>query len=194
MASRFPLLASSTDTGSKGPPHQQSPPHANWSTNNTRPVSSYSTGSYGWDKKPSRQPPTEEDKGAPCDQANESGDPTLIAKSACLRCRGKKSRCSGERPTCQTCRNSGLDRIWDAHAPEFSSQPVKRKTRSSADTSKQGPSKRKRGPHCKFGAPARGAKNEKRNVQASDRHTSVASTGTWTACTRSKTAGPEPKT
>lgn len=146
MASRFPLLASSTDTGSKGPPHQQSPPHANWSTNNTRPVSSYSTGSYGWDKKPSRQPPTEEDKGAPCDQANESGDPTLIAKSACLRCRGKKSRCSGERPTCQTCRNSGLDRIWDAHAPEFSSQPVKRKTRSSADTSKQGPSKRKRGP------------------------------------------------
>lgn len=146
MASRFPLLASSTDTGSKGPPHQQSPPHANWSTNNTRPVSSYSTGSHGWDKKPSSQPPTEEDKGAPCDQANESGDPTLIAKSACLRCRGKKSRCSGERPTCQTCRNSGLDRIWDAHAPEFSSQPVKRKTRSSADTSKQGPSKRKRGP------------------------------------------------
>ncbi|KAM0709870.1 hypothetical protein Q7P35_003912 [Cladosporium inversicolor] len=34
------------------------------------------------------------------------------AKSACLRCRGKKSRCSGQRP-CGGCTNDGLDCIWD---------------------------------------------------------------------------------
>lgn len=161
MASGSPLLASSIDMGSKGPPHQQSPPHTklkpltpkvmsfdrgSWGTDKTRPVSSYSTGSYGWDKKPSSQPPTEEDKDAPSDQTSESGDPTPITKSACLRCRGKKSRCSGQRPTCQTCRNSNLDCVWDADAPESSSQPVKRKSRSSADISKQGRSKRTQGP------------------------------------------------
>ena len=34
------------------------------------------------------------------------------AKTACLRCRGKKSRCSGQRP-CGGCTNDGLDCIWD---------------------------------------------------------------------------------
>ena len=34
------------------------------------------------------------------------------AKIACLRCRGKKSRCSGQRP-CGGCSNDGLDCIWD---------------------------------------------------------------------------------
>lgn len=34
------------------------------------------------------------------------------AKTACLRCRGKKSRCSGKRP-CGGCTNDGLDCIWD---------------------------------------------------------------------------------
>lgn len=34
------------------------------------------------------------------------------AKTACLRCRGKKSRCSGQRP-CGGCTNDGLDCVWD---------------------------------------------------------------------------------
>jgi hypothetical protein len=34
------------------------------------------------------------------------------AKTACLRCRGKKSRCSGQRP-CGGCSNDVLDCIWD---------------------------------------------------------------------------------
>lgn len=34
------------------------------------------------------------------------------AKIACLRCRGKKSRCSGQRP-CGGCSNDGLDCVWD---------------------------------------------------------------------------------
>jgi hypothetical protein len=34
------------------------------------------------------------------------------AKIACLRCRGKKSRCSGQRP-CGGCTNDGLDCTWD---------------------------------------------------------------------------------
>lgn len=34
------------------------------------------------------------------------------AKTACLRCRGKKSRCSGKRP-CGGCNNDGLDCLWD---------------------------------------------------------------------------------
>lgn len=34
------------------------------------------------------------------------------AKVACLRCRGKKSRCSGQRP-CGGCSNDGLDCLWD---------------------------------------------------------------------------------
>lgn len=34
------------------------------------------------------------------------------AKTACLRCRGKKSRCSGQRP-CRGCTNDGLDCVWD---------------------------------------------------------------------------------
>jgi hypothetical protein len=34
------------------------------------------------------------------------------AKIACLRCRGKKSRCSGQRP-CGGCSNDGLDCTWD---------------------------------------------------------------------------------
>jgi len=33
-------------------------------------------------------------------------------KIACLRCRGKKSRCSGKRP-CGGCKNDGLDCLWD---------------------------------------------------------------------------------
>jgi len=33
-------------------------------------------------------------------------------KIACLRCRGKKSRCSGQRP-CGGCTNDGLDCMWD---------------------------------------------------------------------------------
>jgi hypothetical protein len=35
----------------------------------------------------------------------------IKAKTACLRCRGKKSRCSGQRP-CEGCSNDGLDCLW----------------------------------------------------------------------------------
>lgn len=37
------------------------------------------------------------------------------AKTACLRCRGKKSRCSDQRP-CGGCTNDGLDCVWDDDA------------------------------------------------------------------------------
>lgn len=39
------------------------------------------------------------------------------AKIACLRCRGKKSRCSGQRP-CGGCINDGLDCVWDDDDPK----------------------------------------------------------------------------
>jgi hypothetical protein len=61
------------------------------------------------------------------------------AKAACLRCRGKKSRCSGQRP-CRGCSNSGLECLWEG--PELESQLEPKRTRNSgsaqgADTSRR---------------------------------------------------------
>jgi hypothetical protein len=50
------------------------------------------------------------------------------AKTACLRCRGKKSRCSGQRP-CRGCSNSGLECLWEE--PELESQLEPKRTRNS---------------------------------------------------------------
>jgi hypothetical protein len=50
------------------------------------------------------------------------------AKIACLRCRGKKSRCSGQRP-CRGCSNSGLECLWEE--PELESQLEPKRTRNS---------------------------------------------------------------
>jgi hypothetical protein len=49
----------------------------------------------------------------------------IKAKSACLRCRGKKSRCSGQRP-CGGCTNDDLDCVWGDDRSE-----VKRRSRKS---------------------------------------------------------------
>jgi hypothetical protein len=51
------------------------------------------------------------------------------AKTACLRCRGKKSRCSGQRP-CRGCSNSGLECTWEEHESESAMEP-ERPTRNS---------------------------------------------------------------
>jgi hypothetical protein len=51
------------------------------------------------------------------------------AKSACLRCRGKKSRCSGQRP-CRGCSDSGLECFWEETESESPFEP-KRPTRNS---------------------------------------------------------------
>jgi hypothetical protein len=56
---------------------------------------------------------------------------TLPTKSVCLRCRSKKSRCSGQQP-CGGCRNDGLECIWDEGEPK-----PKRPTRKSPSTSTQ---------------------------------------------------------
>lgn len=34
-------------------------------------------------------------------------------KSACVECRKRKMKCSGQRPTCRLCRDRGLDCLWD---------------------------------------------------------------------------------
>lgn len=34
-------------------------------------------------------------------------------KSACIQCRRRKTRCSGQRPTCQRCLSSGTRCLWD---------------------------------------------------------------------------------
>jgi hypothetical protein len=44
------------------------------------------------------------------------------AKTACLRCRGKKSRCSGQRP-CKSCINSCLECTWEEHESESAMEP-----------------------------------------------------------------------
>ena len=51
----------------------------------------------------------------PSEMVAEKGTPQpdqTKAKTACLQCRGKKSRCPGQRP-CGGCTNDGLDCIWD---------------------------------------------------------------------------------
>jgi hypothetical protein len=56
------------------------------------------------------------------------------AKIACLRCRGKKSRCSGQRP-CGGCTNDGLDCTWDDDE-EAKSKRRGRKTKLAESTRK----------------------------------------------------------
>jgi hypothetical protein len=34
-------------------------------------------------------------------------------KSACVECRKRKTKCSGQRPICRLCRDRGLDCLWD---------------------------------------------------------------------------------
>jgi hypothetical protein len=62
------------------------------------------------------------------------------AKTACLRCRGKKSRCSGQRP-CRGCSNSGLECVWEETESEspFEAKISTRNSRSAqgADTSRR---------------------------------------------------------
>ena len=158
MTSNLPLLAPLIKKGSKRHPQH---PHArsksltaaamsfdrgNWAFDSTRPTSSSSTGTYLRGNNNVSHPPVEDNKDATSDHAGAPDDPTPIAKSACLRCRGKKSRCSGQRPTCQACSNGSLDCVWDVDAPESSSQAPKRKSRSSADAGQQRRSKRTQGP------------------------------------------------
>jgi hypothetical protein len=50
-------------------------------------------------------------------------------RTACLRCRGKKSRCSGQRP-CGGCSNNGLECTWDETESDTSIKP-ERPTRKS---------------------------------------------------------------
>jgi hypothetical protein len=61
-------------------------------------------------------------------------------KTACLRCRGKKSRCSGQRP-CGGCTNDDLDCVWGDDETE-----AKRRSRKSKSTESKRKNKSKDAP------------------------------------------------
>lgn len=64
------------------------------------------------------------------------------AKVACLRCRGKKSRCSGQRP-CGGCSNDNLDCVWD----DDEAKSKRRGRRSKSAEGKSKVTKAKDSPH-----------------------------------------------
>ena len=56
-------------------------------------------------------------------------------RTACLRCRGKKSRCSGRRP-CGGCTNDGLDCIWEDDEVKSKRSGRRSKSASAEDKTK----------------------------------------------------------
>lgn len=59
----------------------------------------------------------------------------LQVRSACMRCRKRKGRCTGERPICRYCSELGLDCSWDVSDGLTRTNDLKRRLREAANRS-----------------------------------------------------------